>query len=91
MYFFFFFFSSRRRHTRYISVTGVQTCALPILHRVIEGELGRWLPRVAAPGARLVVESSSREDITLPFQLSVNRVYGDTRVSIYFPGAGPEA
>src|ERR1044072_9438893 len=24
------FFSSRRRHTRYISVTGVQTCALPI-------------------------------------------------------------
>ena len=29
-YFFFFFFSSRRRHTRYISVTGVQTCALPI-------------------------------------------------------------
>ena len=30
----FFFFSSRRRHTRYISVTGVQTCALPIsVHR----------------------------------------------------------
>ena len=29
-FFFFFFFSSRRRHTRYISVTGVQTCALPI-------------------------------------------------------------
>ena len=27
---FYFFFSSRRRHTRYISVTGVQTCALPI-------------------------------------------------------------
>ena len=25
-----FFFSSRRRHTGYISVTGVQTCALPI-------------------------------------------------------------
>ena len=30
----FFFFSSRRRHTRYISVTGVQTCALPILQKV---------------------------------------------------------
>ena len=28
--FLFFVFSSRRRHTRYISVTGVQTCALPI-------------------------------------------------------------
>ena len=27
---FFFFFSSRRRHTRYGTVTGVQTCALPI-------------------------------------------------------------
>ena len=29
-----FFFSSRRRHTRYISVTGVQTCALPILDEI---------------------------------------------------------
>ena len=29
--FFFFFFSSRRRHTRFWHVTGVQTCALPIL------------------------------------------------------------
>src|SRR3546814_2700713 len=28
----FFFFSSRRRHTRCALVTGVQTCALPILH-----------------------------------------------------------
>src|SRR6056300_486045 len=27
--FFFFFFSSRRRHTRFLNVTGVQTCALP--------------------------------------------------------------
>src|SRR3546814_13289273 len=29
--FFSFFFSSRRRHTRCALVTGVQTCALPIL------------------------------------------------------------
>src|SRR3546814_4599097 len=29
----FFFFSSRRRHTRCALVTGVQTCALPILKR----------------------------------------------------------
>src|SRR6188508_3573841 len=28
--FFSFFFSSRRRHTRWLNVTGVQTCALPI-------------------------------------------------------------
>ena len=31
-----FFFSSRRRHTRYISVTGVQTCALPIFERAVQ-------------------------------------------------------
>src|SRR3546814_2926517 len=30
---FIFFFSSRRRHTRCALVTGVQTCALPILFR----------------------------------------------------------
>src|SRR3546814_5002477 len=30
-----FFFSSRRRHTRCALVTGVQTCALPIL--IVEG------------------------------------------------------
>src|SRR3546814_1886581 len=30
----FFFFSSRRRHTRCALVTGVQTCALPILSEV---------------------------------------------------------
>src|SRR6056300_778259 len=29
----FFFFSSRRRYTRFLNVTGVQTCALPISRR----------------------------------------------------------
>src|SRR3546814_6308149 len=33
-----FFFSSRRRHTRCALVTGVQTCALPILSMAIERE-----------------------------------------------------
>ena len=33
---FFFFFSSRRRHTRSFHVTGVQTCALPILYAIVE-------------------------------------------------------
>ena len=37
---FVFFFSSRRRHTRYISVTGVQTCALPISMRDDHPESG---------------------------------------------------
>src|SRR3546814_6009999 len=32
--FVFFFFSSRRRHTRCALVTGVQTCALPILEEL---------------------------------------------------------
>src|SRR3546814_6543490 len=31
LFYVFFFFSSRRRHTRCALVTGVQTCALPIL------------------------------------------------------------
>src|SRR3546814_5870364 len=30
-----FFFSSRRRHTRCALVTGVQTCALPILDQIV--------------------------------------------------------
>src|SRR3546814_3043221 len=32
-----FFFSSRRRHTRCALVTGVQTCALPILFGILGG------------------------------------------------------
>src|SRR3546814_1533584 len=36
LYVCFFFFSSRRRHTRCALVTGVQTCALPILILVEE-------------------------------------------------------
>src|SRR3546814_9118448 len=37
-----FFFSSRRRHTRCALVTGVQTCALPILGNVV-GDVERWV------------------------------------------------
>src|SRR3546814_18693486 len=39
-----FFFSSRRRHTRCALVTGVQTCALPIL--LAAGRSSRGLPRL---------------------------------------------
>src|SRR3546814_5345609 len=38
----YFFFSSRRRHTRCALVTGVQTCALPIL----------WMLRLRTPVAK---------------------------------------
>src|SRR3546814_9895927 len=36
-----FFFTSRRRHTRVALVTGVQTCALPILRRLFELKAAR--------------------------------------------------
>src|SRR3546814_5433436 len=38
---FLLFFSSRRRHTRCALVTGVQTCALPIL--LARSAMARWL------------------------------------------------
>src|SRR3546814_10465822 len=38
----FFFFSSRRRHTRCALVTGVQTCALPILGAFAEETAGQY-------------------------------------------------
>lgn len=55
------------------------------IHRAIEPELGNRLPEVTARGGRIIVESSSREDICLPFDLVVDKLYGDTRVSIYVP------
>src|SRR3546814_18413012 len=44
----FFFFSSRRRHTRCALVTGVQTCALPILELLGEAR------RIQNPDERLM-------------------------------------
>src|SRR3546814_2214217 len=41
-----FFFSSRRRHTRCALVTGVQTCALPILLAAPKGLTGLWPVRI---------------------------------------------
>src|SRR3546814_1819660 len=56
---FFFFFSSRRRHTRCALVTGVQTCALPILvHRDSSRRLSVGLPhydRLASRASRALV------------------------------------
>src|SRR6056297_2654801 len=42
-----FFFSSRRRHTRFSGVTGVQTCALPIL--LLDGERGGPINNLVFP------------------------------------------
>src|SRR3546814_9601189 len=58
---FFFFFPSRRRHTRYALVTGVHTCALPIL---LQDEYG-----VTAKDVRWLVgdvDEREREAIALP-------------------------
>src|SRR3546814_4652202 len=48
-----FFFSSRRRHTRSALVTGVQTCALPILKKFI------------GLGAEVTVESGAGEQASI--------------------------
>src|SRR3546814_8399232 len=58
------FFSSRRRHTRCALVTGVQTCALPILgHRA--GEIGTtwWQHAVHDVELRQVVGVLRRDEI----------------------------
>src|SRR3546814_11584249 len=71
---FFFFFSSRRRHTRCALVTGVQTCALPILdtdeecgeaqHEQLEivflASLARLFLHHAQPAAERVARSEER-------------------------------
>src|SRR3546814_2816411 len=53
---FFFFFSSRRRHTRCALVTGVQTCALPILAE----DPAQPPDRLARPGAAGQVHAGGR-------------------------------
>src|SRR3546814_3989086 len=61
----FFFFSSRRRHTRCALVTGVQTCALPILlaagllakNAVERGlKVKPWVKTSLSPGSLVVAD-----------------------------------
>src|SRR3546814_5279772 len=60
---FFFFFSSRRRHTMCALVTGVQTCALPILgmtklrHKIM-ADFDTW-----DGSSRIEDQSLGREDL----------------------------
>src|SRR3546814_8748351 len=61
--FFVFFFSSRRRHTRCALVTGVQTCALPILFAAALGAAARKRKKRCAAEEQLkpiVVKSHSQ-------------------------------
>src|SRR3546814_3925240 len=62
----FFFFSSRRRHTRCALVTGVQTCALPILFITHDlGVVAEMADDVVVMRHGRVVERGSREQIFL--------------------------
>src|SRR3546814_7677362 len=53
----FFFFSSRRRHTRCALVTGVQTCALPILHAESRGN-ARAVSQAGAMGLMQIMPAT---------------------------------
>src|SRR3546814_13044250 len=56
-----FFFSSSRRHTRCALVTGVQTCALPIVGELIARVRG-VLRRAAGRGSNVVTAGRLRVD-----------------------------
>src|SRR3546814_3504615 len=80
----FVFCSSRRRHTSCALVTGVQTCALPILARLRDGQLGDervrdianyihrgklWTAFAAAEQAVLLIDEIDKADIEFPNDL----------------------
>src|SRR3546814_16500040 len=76
-----FCFSSRRRHTRCALVTGVQTCALPILFgkpTVINNVISlASVPIILARGAAFYRDyGMGRSTGTLPFQLAGNLKQG---------------
>src|SRR5881409_1929158 len=80
----FFFFSSRRRHTRCETVTGVQTCALPIS----APPAGERRPLIIAErrSNSLIIHAKRHELETvkrLIAQLDIN-IYGGRRVFIYY-------
>src|SRR3546814_8120824 len=79
----FFFFSSRRRHTRCALVTGVQTCALPILLPDLFGEffseIIRGIDRAAhRRGLQLLLSNmhGNADETTLAIRAMRGRVDG---------------
>lgn len=56
------------------------------MHPVIGQEIAGMLPEIVSSKGRVVVESGTRQEISLPGQLLKDKVYGDTRVRIFlFP------
>jgi 16S rRNA (guanine966-N2)-methyltransferase len=47
------------------------------------GELAALLPRILAPGARVVVESDRRAPAELPMEIVQTKRYGDTTITIH--------
>src|SRR3546814_8335812 len=87
LFFLFFFFSSRRRHTRCASVTGVQTCALPILPMTLTIISGLM---VRAAGQYFAIPRGAVREILLESSDSVrvDRVGGGELVTVrgeHFP------
>src|SRR3546814_2802692 len=78
---FFFFFSSRRRHTRCALVTGVQTCALPILAQKSGGILKIY--HRETPSSTSIHEEGSASTI-MPFMNVMNNlVLYDQSIATY--------
>src|SRR3546814_5165005 len=83
----FVFFSSRRRHTRCALVTGVQTCALPILARLAEiaeqsGSRGRQQDSTAPPAFFHRVEGRLRDEKAAAPQMDVNHRTGFVEIEL---------
>src|SRR3546814_1994422 len=66
-----FFFSSRRRHTRCALVTGVQTCALPILPGhvllVLDHAYAEYLDAGAEDGGMALAKTAANVLVTRTF------------------------
>src|SRR3546814_8098904 len=77
----FFFFSSRRRHTRCALVTGVQTCALPIL-KTTAALLAPELPAVVLK-VRLGTDCATAEIFVAPFCSSAAPVIAVTATGVF--------
>src|SRR3546814_13510645 len=83
-----FLFSSRRRHTRCALVTGVQTCALPILNSGDDGCLAsrKFLQRrldIADPERlrnQLAVRMRGRNDVAAARSEGERNAFGDKRI-----------